>query len=181
MASAKDIVVKAVSAKAANDVVKQVHYSGKVVPNSKLHFGVYLDGRLEGVMSFGPSMDKRKSLAFVEDTQWNGFLELNRMAFSDRLPKNSESRALGVAMRLIKKHYPHIEWIVSYADGSQCGDGTIYRASGFVLTGIKKNTSMLRFPDGEVYATLPITNGGSSGSGSALKRRLCEKWGGSVL
>lgn len=177
MASAKDIVVKAVSAKAANDVVKQVHYSGKVVPNSKLHFGVYLGGRLEGVMSFGPSMDKRKSMAFVAGTQWNGFLELNRMAFSDRLPKNSESRALGVAMRLIKKHYPHIEWIVSYADGSQCGDGTIYRASGFVLTGIKKNTSMLRFPDGEVYATLPITNGGSSGSGSALKRRLCEKWG----
>lgn len=177
MASAKDIVVKAVSAKAANDVVKQVHYSGKVVPNSKLHFGVYLEGRLEGVMSFGPSMDKRKSLAFVEGTQWNGFLELNRMAFSDRLPKNSESRALGVAMRLIKKHYPHIEWIVSYADGSQCGDGTIYRASGFVLTGIKKNTSMLRFPDGEVYATLPITNGGTGGSGSALKRRLCEKWG----
>lgn len=80
-------------------------------------------------------------------------------------------------MRLIKKHYPHIEWIVSYADGSQCGDGTIYRASGFVLTGIKKNTSMLRFPDGEVYATLPITNGGSSSAGSALKRRLCKKWG----
>lgn len=172
MASAKDIVVKPVSAKAANDVVKSVHYSGKVVPNSKLHFGVFLNGRLEGVMSFGPSMDKRKSLAFVEGTSWNGFLELNRMAFSEKLPKNSESRAIGVAMRLIKKHYPHVDWVISYADGSQCGDGTIYRASGFVLTGIKKNTSMLRFPDGEVYATLSITNGSS-----AVKRRLCEKWG----
>lgn len=172
MASAKDIMVKPISAKAANEVVKSVHYSGKIVPNSTLHFGVFLGARLEGVISFGPSMDKRKSLAFVEGTQWNGFLELNRMAFSEALPKNSESRALGVALRLIRKHYPHIEWVVSYADGSQCGDGTIYRASGFALTSIKKNTSMLRFPDGEVYATLSITNGSS-----AVKKRLCEKWG----
>lgn len=172
MASAKDIIVKPISAKAANEVVKSVHYSGKIVPNSTLHFGVFLGARLEGVMSFGPSMDKRKSLAFVEGTQWNGFLELNRMAFSEALPKNSESRALGVALRLIRKHYPHIEWVVSYADGAQCGDGTIYRASGFLLTSIKKNTSMLRFPDGEVYATLSITNGSS-----AVKKRLCEKWG----
>ena len=171
MASAKEIIVKPISSKAAIEVVKSVHYSGKVVMNSNLHFGVFLHGRLEGVMSFGSSMDKRKSLAFVEGTAWNGFLELNRMAFSEALPKNSESRALGVALRLIRKHYPHIEWIVSFADGSQCGDGTIYRASGFVLTSIKKNTSMLRFPDGEVYATISITNGDS-----LVKRKLCEKW-----
>jgi hypothetical protein len=28
-------------------------------------------------------------------------------------------------MRLIRKTYPHIEWVISFADGSQCGDGTI--------------------------------------------------------
>ena len=51
---------------------------------------------------------------------------------------------------MIRKHYPHIEWIISFADGCQCGDGTIYRASGFVLTGIKLNKSLLRLPDGTV-------------------------------
>jgi hypothetical protein len=40
-------------------------------------------------------------------------------------------------MRMIQKHYPHVEWVISFADGCQCGDGTIYRAAGFVLTGIK--------------------------------------------
>jgi len=177
MGSAKSIVVKPITAKAANDVVRHVHYSGKVVPNSQLHLGVFIGGGLEGAMSFGPSMDKRKSQKFVHGTKWNGFLELNRMAFSERLPRNSESRAISVAMKMIRKTYKHIEWVVSYADGAQCGDGTIYRASGFMLTGIKVNTSMIRFPDGEVYATLPITNGGSSSNGSALRRRLCDKWG----
>lgn len=79
MASAKDIVIKPISAKAANALVKRVHYSGKVVNNSILHLGVFLNDKLEGVMSFGSPMDKRKVLPLVGGTQWNGMLELNRM------------------------------------------------------------------------------------------------------
>ena len=142
MVSAKDIIVKPITAQAANALVKRVHYSGKVVNNSTLHFGAYLNDKLEGVMSFGSPLDKRKVLPLVSGTTWTGMLELNRMAFSDRLPRNSESRCMAVAFRLIKKHYPHIEWVLSFSDGTQCGDGTIYRASGFVLTGIKQNSSL---------------------------------------
>jgi hypothetical protein len=142
MASAKDIIIKPIKASAANEIVKRVHYSGKVVQNSSLHFGAFLNGKLEGVMSFGPSMRKDLIRPLVDDTKWNGFIELNRMAFSDVLPRNSESRALSIAFRLMKKHYPHIEWVVSFSDGTQCGDGTIYRASGFNLTGIKENSQL---------------------------------------
>lgn len=148
MATAKDIIVKPITASAANKVVKAVHYSGKVVNNSSLHFGVFLNGKLEGAMSFGSPMDKRKILPLVSDTGWSGMLELNRMAFSDVLPRNSESRALSIAFKLIKKHYPHIEWILSFSDGTQCGDGTIYRASGFVLTQVKENSSLYETPSG---------------------------------
>lgn len=109
-------------------------------------------------MQFGPSMDKRKTLGLVRDTRWNGFLELNRMAFSERLPRNSESRALAVAFRMIRKQYPHIEWIISFADGTQCGDGAIYRASGFELTGIKENKTILMMPDGSVIADKTLNN-----------------------
>lgn len=148
--TAKDIVLRPVTAAEANALVKRVHYSGSFVRNSQLHIGVFLRGRLEGAMQFGPSLDKRKILGLVSGTPWNGFLELNRMAFSDALPRNSESRALGIAMRLIRKHAPHVQWIVSFADGAQCGDGTIYRAAGFVLTQIKRNTSIWEAPNGGV-------------------------------
>lgn len=154
MVSAKDIIVKPITAQAANALVKRVHYSGKYARTSTLHFGAYLNDKLEGVMSFGGSINKKGTNGIVSNTNWNGFIELNRMAFSDRLPRNSESRCLAVAFRLIKKHYPHIEWVVSFSDGCQCGDGAIYRASGFVLTGIKKNTSMVLMPDGQVIAKL---------------------------
>lgn len=155
--TAKDIRVAPISKADADRLVRRVHYSGKVVNNSQLHLGVFLAGRLEGAMQFGPSMDKRKSLTLVRGTAWNGFLELNRMAFGDRLPRNSESRALAVAFRLIRSSYPHVEWVQSFADGTQCGDGTIYRASGFVLTGIAKNKTLIEFPDGTRIANLVLT------------------------
>jgi len=164
--SAKDIIVKPVSFKEANELVKRVHYSGKIVVNSQLHLGVFFAGSLEGVMSFGPSLDKSKVIGLVQDTAWNGFLELNRMAFTDVLPKNSESRAISVAMRMLKKHAPKVEWVISYADGTQCGDGTIYRASGFYLTGLKKNKTILKMPNGEIVTDLSL-NIGLPGGGNA--------------
>lgn len=149
MPSAKDIRVEPIAAADANRAVARLHYSGTFVRNSQLHLGVFLAGRLEGVMQFGPSLDKRKIVGLVSGTKWNEFIELNRLAFSDALPRNSESRALSVAFRLIRAHAPHLKWIISFADAAQCGDGTIYRASGFVLTGIKANNQIWQAPEGE--------------------------------
>ena len=142
MGRAKEIIVKVIPSKIANDFVKKHHYSGKVVPNSTLHFGCFLNNRLHGVMSFGPSINKKGTIHLVEGTGWNEFIELNRMAFDDYLPRNSESRCISIAMKLIKKNAPQIKWVISFADGCQCGDGTIYRASGFMLVGITENTAI---------------------------------------
>ena len=91
MGRAKEILVKVINSKIANDFIKKNHYSKKVVPNSTLH---------------------------------------------------SESRCIAVSIRLIKKNAPQIKWIISFADGTKCGDGTIYRASGFKLVGIVDNTAL---------------------------------------
>jgi len=156
--SAKDIILKPITSAEASALVRRIHYSKKVAPNSQIHIGVFYNGKLEGALQFGPPMDKRKTQNLVKDTPWNGFIELNRMAFSDALPRNSESRAIAIAFKMLKKHAPHLEWVISFADGTQCGDGTIYRASGFVLTGIKKNTSILRLPNGEIIARKTLDN-----------------------
>lgn len=169
--SAKDIIVKPIKTADANRIVKSCHYSGKVVPNSQLHLGVFLNGQCGGAMQFGPSMRKDLIRPLVRDTKWNGFIELNRMAFADWLPRNSESRAIAVAMRLIRKAYPHIEWVVSFADGTQCGDGTIYRASGFLLTAIKKNSEMVIHPQtGEIMATMAAYHKGHASEISTWRR-----------
>jgi hypothetical protein len=177
MSKVKDIVVKVIPASIATPFVKRYHYSGKVVQNSQLHFGCFLDGGLHGVMSFGPSMDKLKIIGLVETenkteaTKWNEFIELNRMAFDDHLPRNSESRSLSIAFRLIRKNAPHIKFVVSFSDATASGDGTIYRAAGFCLTQIKKNNTILVMPDGERITILNFTNGYHE------KERICKKYG----
>lgn len=168
MGNAKDILLRPITAQEANALVKRIHYSGKVVNNSTIHIGVYYNGNLEGAMQFGSSLDKRKIQPLVEGTLWNEFIELNRMAFSDVLPRNSESRALSIAFRLLRKHAPHLKWVISFADGTQCGDGTIYRASGFVLTGIKKNDQIWVAPDGVVIPRLVATNNNPGSGREAL-------------
>lgn len=178
MGKAKEIVVKVIPPKVATPFVRRWHYSGKVVNNSQVHFGCFLDGILHGVMSFGPSMDKRKVLNLVhtdndrggERQKWNECLELNRMAFDDILPRNSESRCLSIAFRLIRKNAPQIKWIISFSDGTASGDGTIYRASGFILTQIKVNQSILVMPDGERITVLNFSNG------FGTKERICKKF-----
>jgi hypothetical protein len=170
--SAKEIIVKPISSQDAARIVKSCHYSGSSAINASLHFGVFLDGKCGGAMQFGPSLQKSAIQPLIEGTGWNGFLELNRMAFADWLPRNSESRAIAVAMRLIRKSYPHIEWVVSFADGTQCGDGTIYRASGFALTGIKQNTTMWKMPDGFIFADV-----GLRASSANLRNRVGYKLG----
>ena len=142
MGRAKEIILKVIPSRIANEFIRKHHYSGKVVPNSTLHFGAFLDGKLHGVLSYGPSINKKGTINLVENTGWNEFIELNRLVFDDHLPKYSESRCIAISIKLLKKNAPQIKWVVSFADGTQCGDGTIYRASGFYLIGIKKNTSL---------------------------------------
>lgn len=181
MSTVKDIRLKVIPSKIANRFVKKWHYSGTVSQTSSLHFGAFLDNQLHGVMSYGSPMDKRKCITFVEGTGWNEFLELNRMAFDDYLPKNSESRCLSVSFKLIQKNAPHIKWILSYSDAVQCGDGAIYRASGFKLTGIKKSTQIIKTPWGEIVTRMTLTQVGNPKRARIMKRLEIEDNGKSSL
>lgn len=156
---AKGIIVKPIARDDANRLVRAIHYSGKIVNNSQVHLGVFLNGRCGGALQFGPSLDKRKLVGLVSGTKWNEFIELNRLAFADWLPHNSESRAIGYALRWLRATYPWLQWVISFADATQCGDGTIYRASGFVLTAIKKNNQIWEAPSGEVFNDTSVRPG----------------------
>jgi len=160
--SVKDIHIKPIDSSRAHDFIKREHYSGKSVQNSQLHLGAFYHGSLEGVMQFGPPMDKGKLINLVEDTDWNEFMELNRMAFTEKLPQNSESYSLSIAFKLFKKHAPHVKWVVSFADAAQCGDGTIYRASNFQLTGIKETGNLARLPSGDVIHKMTLESSPTS-------------------
>lgn len=178
MGRAKEIILKVIPSQIATPFVKAHHYSGKVVNNSKIHFGAFLDGKLHGVISYGTSMDKSKIIGLVADTDWSEFLELNRMAFDEYLPRNSESFCIAKSIQLIKKNAPHVKWIISFADGCQCGDGTIYRAANFVLTGIKKNSTLAILPDDKIIHKVTLATTANIPRPELGGKTYCEISGG---
>jgi hypothetical protein len=48
MGEAKNIIVKPISSRDANRIIKELHYSKKVANNSQLHFGVFFNGNSGG-------------------------------------------------------------------------------------------------------------------------------------
>ncbi len=90
--------------------------------------GVFWCGRCEGVMTFGNPISNlavhRYGLRQCDS------LELRKLWMTDVPPKNSESRALSVAIMLIKKHYPQIQIVLTYCDESE--SAVAYKAAGWI-------------------------------------------------
>ena len=170
MGRAKEIIVKVIPAKIANEFVKKHHYSGKVAATGLICFGAFLDNKIIGVAQWGRPINKYLHLHLIENTKWNDFLELNRLVCIDDTPKNTESRFISICLLLIKKNAPQIKWVMSFADATQCGDGTIYRASGFVLTNINDSKQLYELPNG---ATLHLM-GLQGGQHGALRKKMLE-------
>lgn len=133
----------------ANAIIQRNHYSRKFYSASYIHLGVYIDGEFRGVLQFGYAMNPASAGSVVEGTGLDEYLELNRMWLDDFAPHGSESRALSHAVKFIRRRYPKIKWIQSFAD-ERCGKfGAVYQASGFGYYG--EHTATFWELDGVVY------------------------------
>ena len=85
------------------------------------------DGQRIGAMMWGrpvsPKVDQKHTL------------ELTRMYFVDSTEHCAESKALGMARKHIRKHYPHIRGLIAYSSTMKQHEGIIYKADGWFLIG----------------------------------------------
>lgn len=169
---AKDVTLAPITRAESNDCVRAWHYSGRPYSKSILHVGAFLNGKLCGVLAWGPGVDTRKLIGLVPGTPWDGYLELNRMALSPECPRNSESRAISVCVSMMRRHAPWLRWLVSFADGGQSGDGVIYRAAGWTLTQQRENSTL--YTDTETGAVV-------SAVGIRTSARLRLRYGRSAM
>jgi hypothetical protein len=79
---------------------------------------------------------------------------------------------------LLRRHAPNLGWVVSFADATQCGDGTIYRASGFLLTGITPSPNLARLPDGSTIHKMTLESSPTASRPEAGGRSYYQVTGG---
>jgi hypothetical protein len=139
----------------ANAIIKRNHYSGKIVNTAYVHLGVFIGGELLGVLQFGYAMNPASGGSVVTGTANDEYLELNRMWLDDFAPHCSESRAISSAIKFIRRAYPKVKWIQSFAD-ERCGlNGKVYQAANFGFYG--EHTSVFWEVDGEYFHNIVAT------------------------
>jgi len=144
-----DFNIKEVDRDLANKIIIENHYSGKYYNATYIHLGVFYEKKLSGILQFGYAMNPASQSSVVKNTGIKDYLELNRMWLHDDCRKNSESMAISYAIKYIKRKYPNIRWIQSFAD-ERCGkNGIVYQAANFWYYG--EHTSIFWELDNEIY------------------------------
>ncbi len=127
----KDLYIDYCSQKASEYSVYKWHYS-KRMPKSKLvRFGVWEKGEFKGTVIYGLGANP-KSGAFLQVDNFQ-CPELVRVALSTH--KNPVSKIVGYTLKKLKKDYPKLKAVVSYADPEQDHKGKIYQAMNWYYLG----------------------------------------------
>ena len=115
-------------------LVSDVHYANRW-PSVTHIFGLYLDDKLQGVVTFGTpsSSPLRTGLAGPEYAK--NVLELNRLVLYHNR-KNEASRLISGALRLLRLRGNFV--VISFADTEQGHVGTIYQACNFGYYGLSE-------------------------------------------
>ena len=81
------------------------------------------NGKRIGAMMWGRSISPRQDQ--------KNLLCLTRMYFIDDTENFVESKALGIARKYIRTHYPQIKGLIAYSSTGEGHEGTIYKADGW--------------------------------------------------
>jgi hypothetical protein len=135
----KDFYIKEIDRKLANKIIVKNHYSNKFYNGTYIHLGLFVTEEIQGVLQYGYAMNPASCKSVVEGTKQNEYLELNRMWIADNVGQYPESRAISYSLKYIRRKYPNIKWIQSFADERCGGFGIVYQACSFNYYGEHKS------------------------------------------
>lgn len=121
------MILKKASAKAIKYACLKFHYA-KVLPVVTIAYSVFNDkDEWCGVITFGGGASANMGKPYK--LNHGQYLELTRMALNGK--QESTSKAMAIAIKLIKKQCPSVQLLISYADKGQKHIGTIYQATNW--------------------------------------------------
>lgn len=125
--------------------IASYHYSRSLPDNSPHIFSCWYGHTLAAILIFGTSNSLATFSSVIPGIKKEECLELSRMWSPDGMPKNTESRAIALAIAKLPKT---VKLLVSYADPSRGHLGIIYQATNWLYVGVTKKNSYLIDKDG---------------------------------
>ena len=151
-----DFYIKEIERSLSNEIIVNNHYSKKFYNGTYIHLGLFVNGEIKGVLQYGYAMNPASGGSVVDGTEKDQYLELNRMWIADNVGEYPESRAISYSIKYIRKRFPKIKWIQSFADERCGGFGIVYQACSFNYYG--EHINMFWELDGETFHNSIMTS-----------------------
>lgn len=129
----KEREVDTIPREIAKSFVERIHYSRKMPTNIMYSFGLYENGALIGVVTYGIPASPALCKGIAGEENKDKVLELNRLAIEPGM--NGNNRASYLVSHSLKM-LPNGTYVVSYADTGWTHIGYVYQACNFLYTGI---------------------------------------------
>jgi hypothetical protein len=118
------------------------HYAKRMPDPKSVKIGAWEGGKFIGVVMFtrgvsGTNISKTLKIKPEE------ICELSRVALTDH--KNTVTRIISIALVMLKKNFPGLRIVISYADENHGHIGAIYQAGNWIYTG--KSAAVPLFQD----------------------------------
>jgi hypothetical protein len=137
-----------ISREDAKKMIVRYHYTRTLPGGTKMSFGIFLKGRLVGAMVFGVGPFYGYKLVYGATP--DDVVTLTRLWLSDELPRNSESKVLGTALRSLKRD-TSLKFVLAYSDPAVGHLGIIYQATNWLYTGLSTATPLYDIGDGTLH------------------------------
>ena len=125
--------VEPIEREIAKPFVESIHYSRKLPSNVVHSFGLFEDGEMIGVVTYGIPASPSLCKGLAGEENRDRVLELNRLAIKPGF--NGDNRASFLVSHSLKM-LPNRTFVVSYADTGWTHVGYIYQATNFLYTGM---------------------------------------------
>ena len=124
------MIVKPVTRQDYLPFLLDIHYA-KRVPSVSWAFGLFIDDKLEGVVTYGTPSSAPLRRGVCGDAYKNSVIELNRLVLLSN-QRNHASALVGRSLRLLEGD----KIVVSFADKAQDHVGYVYQATNFLYCGL---------------------------------------------
>lgn len=120
------------------------HYSHRIPTGKNICFGLFASNELYAVIVYGIGVNPYQAKFLGVER----VLEIKRMCRAEPPLNYPLSRFIALTSKMAAKEYPY-DCLIAFADPEQGHEGTVYKASGFVMHGMTNAEWHLEDEDGE--------------------------------
>ena len=157
------VIIRKIDKSSAEEMIVKYHYSHKwslcqiaygvfYITDKQSQFFDSIEEKLIGCIVYGQPVGRSAAESISKLISVYEVFELTRLFIHDGYGKNIESYSISKSLELLKRDFPNIKAIISYADGEQGHKGTIYQACNFYYQG---NSSLALMPNYSVSLVGP--------------------------